>query len=956
METFISTYVRGLIHRSNDQWSDTVIIVPNKLVGFYVQKTLKAAANRAQWMPDIITLPELACRMSKNALCSKSESLWMLLEAFRDVMPPGSQEIEHFMKWGNKMHSDFVDICDAMADARDIYRDLRAIKELDYWNIEGQGLTTAQTKFALFWSQLELIFQTWKAKQEESKRMVYPVMVRWILSHTIDWSQQWRNRRIELVGIAGFTKSEEIWLQLLGQHASVEVFWDADRYYVTPHWHEAGHNIRKSAFFSDPLQMPSLIEENTLEFHHVKCESYHGQCAALTDALFQMSEYERKRTAILLPDPTWLSPLLYLLNGQNLLSDEQNIDWNDGMGQVLWISQVLEMHIRSIGRKRGFHNKELMELLDLSKNWLLSKDDVQRNQDILIAHTKGYWKVEQLDEAGWFDTGAHILKTVLAPTSLNELWVSIRSLVLDVCDQPNEHPIGAPIRCVSEMLFHNQGQLTLSVLKWLWDMEIGALQDSGFQNFDGTLQLLLMTDTRALDFEQVLLPGFNEGSIPKKSELDSFIPYDLRALHKMSLPHDAEASYAYVFYRLLQRTKKMIVFSASVDEQWREQEASRYLEQIISELQPKNQQIGIYEKHYKLALHPADNKKFPIKNQWISDVLEIVIQKGLSASAINKYRVCPLDFYFRYIAKTGEVEDLEDTISDAELGLLVHWVLEHFYRPYSRKGRKELASSGVTHLPEYPCALDFESAINNLDHWLDEAQQAIHPQLDWTTGNNLLMRFASRDMLRKYFEMEKSDLTNGSQREVVATELGFEFLIEEETPKSPEMSKDNNSECVVVVKPKKVIKLRGVMDRVDLIDGTLRILDYKTGKVDKGDVQLKTPQRGGHLFEKKSNKLIQLLMYMLAAPTLGVIYQNLAAGFYSMRAPSDGWNWFESDLDNATWRISFEKYIVEVIQNMRDQQEWHHDPQSKYCEFCEQLGFANQQVTSDDSVTTTSNN
>jgi ATP-dependent helicase/nuclease subunit B len=956
METFLSSYVAGLIGRTHHQWSDTVLIVPNKLVGFYIQKALRDGANHVQWAPDIITLPELACRMSKSVLCGKSESLWMLLEAFQEVMPAGAGELEHFMKWGNKMHSDFVDICDAMADARDIYRDLRAIKELDYWNIESQELSAAQSRFVQFWSQLESIFQAWKGKQEDSKKMIYPVMVRWILSHAIEWSQQWHNRRIEVVGIAGFTKSEEIWLQLLGQHASVEVFWDADRYYVAPHWHEAGHSIRKSGFLLDPQLLPSLIEENSLELHHVTCESFHGQCAALTDALVQMSEDERKRTAILLPDPTWLSPLLYLLNGQHLLSSEQNIHLNAGTGQVFWISQVLEMHSRSKGRNRGFYNKELMELLDLSKVWLLSEKLVQRNQGILIAHTKGYWTVEQLEVAGWFDSDAQVIKKVLSPASMKELWASVQALVLQDSDNPNEHPVAVPIRHVSEMIFQREEQLTLTVLKWLWDMEINSMRDSGIQNLDGTLQLLWMTDTRALDFEQVLLPGFNEGSIPSKSEMDSFIPYDLRALHKMSLPHDAEASYAYVFYRLLQRTKKMIVFSAAVDEQWREQETSRYWEQITSELLPKNPLIRINERHFKLGLHAADSEKIPVKNQWISDTLEQVIQKGLSASAINKYRACPLDFYFRYLAKTGEVEDLEDTISDAELGVLVHWVLEHFYQPYSREGRKQLASNGVSHLPEYPSASDFEAAIDNLDHWLDEAQQATNPQLDWSTGNNALMRSASREMLRKYLDMEKNDLVHAAKREVVATEMAFEFQIEEESLKPLKREEDNGSESDEEVKLKSVIKLRGVMDRVDLIDGTLRILDYKTGKVDTNDVQLKTPQRGGHLFEKKSNKLIQLLMYLLAAPTLGVTYQNLAAGFYSMRAASHGWNWFESDLDNATWRAAFEKYIREVIQNMRDQEEWNHHPQSKYCEYCEQLGFAKQQVTSEDSVSAATNN
>jgi ATP-dependent helicase/nuclease subunit B len=891
--------------------------VPNKLVGFYIQKALRSQTSETTWSPVICTLPELATTLSKKNLCSTTTSLHHLAAAYRDTLPFQASEMSQFIKWGQKLHTDFMDVAMSLADANQIYRDLRSIKEVEHWEIGADVLTGSQQKFMLFWNALEDIYSRWKELQESTESMVYPVMLRWLLSNARQWEDGWHGKSVAVIGLGGFSRAEDMLLKMIKSKARVEVVWDADRFYVEHNWHEAGYAIRQSSSWINPAQLIDALMNRPLQITHIEAESFHGQCAAIIERLKSSTPEELQRTALILPDETWLHPMIGLLEGQSLLGNECRVSMKLGHALMAWIPKVLKLNSSKLGRRLTYYNRDLMELLDLSSGWLLDATKVMELQSALMGVSRGYWNNDFLEQIGWF---------VNVPACWRKLFlgldcIEIIGLLVQTASEFNTgqnklvDDIIAALSRIEDSILSHEEMREGTVLSWLWQLEVPSLLAQSIQNHDGQLQVLLMTDTRALDFERIILPGMNEGSIPKKAEVDSFIPLDVRRLHNMHLPQDVEASYAYVFYRLLQRANHVTLVSGAVDTQLREQEVSRFLHQIQSELMPYNDGI-IWEKQaFRLPLQVPPTLPVPLSNAWSRQRIEQMIERGLSASAINKYRECPLDFYFRYIAKLDEPTEIDETITDAELGVLVHAVLEEFYGEF---------------LGRYPEESDFARVIESLDDCLQRALIKEKMHIDISSGYNTLIHLAAKQMLLRYLKFEQKQLaTLPKDRTIVAVEKDFSVLLDAHTG----------------------LRFRGKIDRIEKWDNTIRILDYKTGGVSPSDHQLKGNKPMAKNDIIKSNKLMQLIIYVLAAENMNFEKCQIEAGFISLRTITQGWKMLEVNWPDNTWRDAVIDQLNTYLEEMRRCVSWRHSDDAKYCSFCSSLGYnSSKEIEMDISV------
>ena len=61
--------------------------------------------------------------------------------------------------------------------------------------------------------------------------------------------------------------------------------------------------------------------------------------------------------------------------------------------------------------------------------------------------------------------------------------------------------------------------------------------------------------------------------------------------------------------------------------------------------------------------------------------------RALSASSINTYIDCPLQFYLRFVEKYDAYEPSTDYMDASTYGQIVHWVFEHLYLTLSASGK-----------------------------------------------------------------------------------------------------------------------------------------------------------------------------------------------------------------------------------------------------------------------------
>ena len=74
------------------------------------------------------------------------------------------------------------------------------------------------------------------------------------------------------------------------------------------------------------------------------------------------------------------------------------------------------------------------------------------------------------------------------------------------------------------------------------------------------LQILGVLETRAIDFDNVLMAGVNEGLLPRQSEQPSWIPYEVKKGFGLPTQDEQDAIFTYHFYRLMYRASNVKLF------------------------------------------------------------------------------------------------------------------------------------------------------------------------------------------------------------------------------------------------------------------------------------------------------------------------------------------------------------------------------------------------------------
>ena len=279
--------------------------------------------------------------------------------------------------------------------------------------------------------------------------------------------------------------------------------------------------------------------------------------------------------------------------------------------------------------------------------------------------------------------------------------------------------------------------------------------------------------------------------------------YNLRAGFGMPTPEHHDAIYAYYFYRLIQRAKKIALVYDSSTGGMRTGERSRFLHQLYYEMRLPITEVAIES---SIALLPVK----PIIIEKTGDVENALRAytgdegRMLSPSAINDFLNCPLKFYFHCIAALPQPEEVSEEIDARMFGTLLHSALKHIYA--------DLGQSLITR-EKLAGVLNNEIIINNaLNKAFGEAlfHDQQHTGKREPEGFNLIVKQIIYTYIKMFItaELELCPLT------IVSLEERYMITLP-----------------VTVNGGDLAVRIGGVIDRIDKHKGNIRILDYKTGVV-----------------------------------------------------------------------------------------------------------------------------
>jgi ATP-dependent helicase/nuclease subunit B len=392
------------------------------------------------------------------------------------------------------------------------------------------------------------------------------------------------------------------------------------------------------------------------------------------------------------------------------------------------------------------------------------------------------------------------------------------------------------------------------------------------------LQLMGMLETRVLDFENIILASANEGVLPASSQQNSFIPFDVKVEFGLPTYREKDAIFSYHFFRLIQRAKNVFILYNTEHDVFGSGEKSRF----VTQLEMMRTDIVHKIVSPKVVAQKTELKEIN-KNELVFERLKELATQGFSPSSLTNYLYNPVAFYKQKILRIKEFDDVEETVAYNTLGTVVHETLDELYKPF------------IGQFLSVDDIFRMEKIANDLviKHFKIQFKNG-----DLSTGKNRLIFEVANRFVTNFLTQEKLLLKDKkNQLKIIATEENLSAEIEIDGIDFP-------------------IKIHGNVDRVDELNGEIRIIDYKSGMVQSSELKVLDFEQ---LRAKEQYKAIQVLLYgyLFTKSKNYDSSKTLKAGIFSFKNLNQGFlsiN-FSSNYRTPDYTITQEKleeFLVEI--------------------------------------------
>lgn len=865
MKTFIDKSTEYIYEKYNANFSNLCIVFPNIRSGLFFKKSLSKLINKPIFLPAIYSSEKFIEELSGYSIVDNFTLVLELYEIHKNL-DKKNQSFEDFIKWGNILINDFNDIDLYLENARNIFTFLSESKAISLWNLDQKPLSDFQLNYLKFYNSLYNYYEQLNIYCE-SKLISYQGFAYRKVAENIDnYINNIIYDKIIFVGFNALNKAEEIIIKKLIESDKAETLWDVDNYYLKNEYQEAGKFSRKNKITFELKELnftDNFLLETEKKINIIGVPQKIAQAKLAGNILKNFNDTNTiENTAIVLCDESMLFPVLNSL--------PENIEKiNVTMGYSLktttlkdFIDSLFNMHINAAKLSRLGKNDDFLfyirDFLKIIQNPNFDKlFDYKTNTDVLpfkkeikklnrtffdfnflqtyfknnyenIEPIFYNWNKNPLDSINYIKNICEKLKynyTKLLENDADNAF--LYNLEIEILN--NFIQISDKVNIIINKYKYNFGLKDVYLI-FTYFSKLTKLSFIG-EPLAG-LQVMGMLETRNLDFENLIMLSVNEDILPASQSLNSLIPFDIRSYNfKLPTYKDADAIYAYHFYRLLQRAKNIYLIYNTESDEFGSGEKSRYIEQIVYELQKDNPKIIITEEILNLKGDKSitENDIKITKTDEIINIIDENSKKGISPTMLNIYRNCSLNYYFKYIAKIEKPEEIEENIEFNTFGKIIHKVLENLFKPYLKT---ILKSDNI------------ELMLSKVDSEIDSAMKELYNIDEINYGKNLLIL----NIVKRYI---------------------IDFLINEQNFIS-RSAKENNFLSVIDVEKKltytlnieqinKTVTLNGNIDRINLYNGIYTIVDYKTGKVN--DYEITINEEKEFISDNINDKVFQLLMY-----------------------------------------------------------------------------------------------
>lgn len=867
MESFLKLVAADLYKHTEGNLAHTAVVFPNKRAGLFFNEYLAQESDSPIWSPAYVSISELFRSLSPWEVGDPVKLVCELYKIFRRETQ-STETLDDFYFWGEMLISDFDDADKNRVDTDKLFSNLQDLRNImdDYTFIDDEQeeairqffqnfsierRTALKERFISLWDVLGNIYKGFRESLASQNIAYEGMMYRHVIEH-LDVDKLPYEKYI-FVGFNVLNKVEHTLFTQLKDAGKAVFYWDYDEFYMKENrqavTHEAGEFIRRNLRdFPSPLSGELFKNlSKPKEVHYIASSTENAQARYLPQWIRNNLTTPEKETAVVLCNEALLQPVLHSLPAE---VKHVNITMGFPLSQTpvySFLITLLELHTHGFNFKSGRYTfQSVVTLLKhpytrqlTGQAELLEKELTRNNRFYPLPGELGK------DE---------FLTRLFTPLSGNlNLCIRLSETLQQVAGIYQANTSGTEDTDAFNQLYREslfKAYTTINRFRTLIEEDELTVQSETFRRllvkvlsatnipFHGEpaigMQVMGVLETRNLDFRHLVLLSVNEGQLPKSGGDSSFIPYNLRKAFGMTTIEHKIAVYAYYFYRLLQRAERITLIYNTSSDGLNRGEWSRFMLQFLIEWPHPITRQFLEAGQSPQGTSSITVEKTPDVMRRMQSLFDVRAnpKAKFSPSALNYYLDCPLKFYYRYVAGLSAPDEVSAEIDSATFGSIFHYAAEHIY--------KDLTTHGKVINKEA-----LETLLRNevkLQDYVDTAFKKLFfnvPQNEKPEYNGV--QLINSAVIARYLKQLLQNDLRYAPFTFIASEMEVDEPIDIQTPKG-------------------VIKSRigGIIDRMDSKDGTLRIVDYKTG----GDAD--TPPHVESLFipdKKRSNYVFQTFLY-----------------------------------------------------------------------------------------------
>lgn len=867
-------FLNKIIHEllaQNPDLSEFNVVLPGKRPVVFIRRILEEN-NYSGFLPHFYTIEELVSNIADKQEI-QGISLWLFaFDVYKSLNLIPNDDFSEFLKWFPTLQKDWDDMLKFSDSDEAVLQYMFDEERIKEWAQDlGDDDESARKKFLTFWKNMNVYLPILKKRLQEKNWATSGMIHEEAGKKIIDFAKTTKQQFV-FCGFNAFTPVEEKLVRSLLQWDKGQCFFQADRYYFDDERQEAGKFLRNHKTWKEFTDERTFqwIEDDFNQPKNIKVYEVSGnitQTKILPEILKEIENKTFSNTAVVLLDENLLPASLDAMHGvQNLNITMgfplKNLSFSNAVKQLFYLQKQLEKN------RSSYYYRDVFPILEeLPKSpedeAVINNFKVNVEQRNIVYISKKLLD-ELLGQLSYYNLLQKAGSTNIYLDSLIAFCQQIKWLEIDDIQYENVSHFENAFRMIKNQLSPYTFEIRMETLEILINQHINS-ESIDFQGepLQG-LQVMGLLETRLLNFENVILLSVNEGKLPLGNSQNTYIPFDIRKFFDLHTFLENDSIYAYHFYRLIQDAQNVHLLFNALSSGVNTGEKSRFITQIEMESSHDIEHLIIENTSEPIITQPIEISKTDI----VMERLQRWKQK-VSASHLTSYLYNPIDFYLSKILNTSENDEIEEELSVKNYGNLVHYTLQDVYEVLKGKVLKE------NDLKQSIAAIDqyIESAIAKLKH---------QPEF-YEKGMNFIHKAIAKKVIGNILNYDLELVKSGNALEILDIEKRFEHV---------DFYLDENDK----------ISFFGFIDRIDRLNGTLRIIDYKTAKIKNLVVKIDDDKAAEYFHNNDRKQALQLCIYQY-------VVQNLPE-FWGLPIETGIWSFAEAK--KGVVSLQFEKGDIDV--------------------------------------------